>query len=74
MPYIKTNDILLALFFWPLINSDINGIIHSLIFLSSFFFLKQPKMQLLQLPFELQLLIMNHIKKDNHLDLAPLAQ
>ncbi|KAG2195622.1 hypothetical protein INT47_005990 [Mucor saturninus] len=30
-------------------------------------------MQLLQLPFELQLLILNHIKKDNHLDLAPLA-
>jgi hypothetical protein len=29
---------------------------------------------LLQLPFELQLLILEHIKQDNHLDLAPLAQ
>ncbi|KAG2237964.1 hypothetical protein INT48_002525 [Thamnidium elegans] len=31
-------------------------------------------MQLTQLPLELQLLIINHIKKDNHLDLAPLSQ
>lgn len=31
-------------------------------------------MLLLQLPFELQLLILNHIKKESHLELAPLAQ
>lgn len=63
-----------------LIAYDINAFSHSLCIsfslfsLHIFFSINKFNMLLIQLPLELQLLILEHIKAENHLDLAPISQ